>query len=183
MSQAGVVSTSVSPPDVPTQFTADDSTIGIPVGNNLNLVSRISFDDDDDFIRTTADPNGSENFLIEVTNRFVDTLTTTDATTTPLNTFSFNMQGTYQIETYIVAYNVTDNIGACYRVFAGILTDGVAVATKISTEDKIVNEQSGMENCEVTVSTSGNDVLIQVTGLAGKTINWKSNGSYISVGA
>ena len=100
------------PPSVPLQFTADDATVAVPATNDLNLLSRISFDDDDDFIRTTVDPNGSNNFYIEVTNRFVDTITTTDATPTNLNVFSFNMHGTYQIETNVVAYKVTDNLGA-----------------------------------------------------------------------
>lgn len=128
----------------------------------------------------------SQFFLGEDTSSdplpFADTATTTDATPTTITTLALTAAGTYSIEAKIAAYNTTDGTGAGYKIFTTAVSDG-ATAIKLGTEDKITNEQSGMTACDVSVTTSGANVLIQVTGIAGKTINWSCVGSYVFVGA
>lgn len=170
------------PPIIPTQFTADDASIAIPAANNLNIFSRDTSDNNDNGIQTTADPNLSDNLYVELTNRITGIVTTLDATPTTIITFPLGaVPGGFFINGDVVAFDVTDVAGGSYSFVSGIRTTGAA-GIEIGTEFKDVLEEAAMMTADFTVSVSGNDLIISVIGIAGKTINWNCYLTYRFVG-
>jgi hypothetical protein len=177
------------PPTVATSYTTDvldNTTSGpgtsIPASNILQLLGRETNQNNNNGIRTDADPNNGNVVYTELTNRVSGSVTTTDATVTTIISFTLPTTGNYSFDLNIAAYNTTDTLGAAYSMFVGFISVAGA-ATKLNLEDKIVNEQAGMTACNATATTSGNNILIQVTGIAAKTINWRAVGTYTFVGA
>lgn len=174
MSQAGVLNLAAGPvpPAVPTQFTADDATIGIPVANNLNLFSRDTTDNNDNGIQTTADPNGSANYYVEVTNRTTGTTTTANATPTTVITFPLGATpGVYYFTGQLVAFDTTDTAGAAYSFESAVRTTGAA-GIEIASEDKTIFEEAAMTAADFAFSVSANNATLEVTGIIAKSINW-----------
>ena len=166
------------PPTVPTQFTADDGNTAIPSANNLNIFSRDTGDDQFDGIRTTVDPNNSSNFYIELTNRVRGNVTTTDATTTPIIIDVLSATpGVYEITGSVIGYNTTDSLGVSFAVNSGIRSTG-ASSVEIGTEITSNFKELGMINTSTTVTVAGNNIVVNVIGLAGKTINWDALFTY-----
>lgn len=77
----------------------------------------------------------------------------------------------YFIEGYIVAFDTTDVAGGSYSFVSGCRTTGVA-GIEIGTEFKDVLEEAAMMTADFNVSVSGNNFIITVIGIAGKTIDW-----------
>jgi len=160
------------PPSVPTQFTADDATIGVPTGNNLNVLSRDTTDNNDNGIQTTADPNGSANFYIELTNRTTGIVTTTNATPTIVITFPLGATpGVYYFTGQLVAFDTTDTAGAAYSFESAVRTTGAA-GIEIASEDKTIFEEAAMTTADFAFSVSANNAILEVTGIIAKSINW-----------
>jgi len=164
-------------PSIPTQFTADDGTIAVPVANNLNIFSNDTTANNANGIRTTVIADGSDNFYVEITNRLQGTVTTVGAVTSAVVTFTPTVIGTYAIEARIAAYNTTGSLGAGYSVFGTIRFDGVN-SNLCGTPDKIVNEEGAMSSANVTMTVSGANVLINGVGYAAQTIKWSAVGLY-----
>ena len=177
MSQAGItkVTSGSLPPSVPTSFTADDATVAVPVANNLNVFSEDTTDNNDNGIQTTA---AGDTLTIQITNRATGTLTTTDATSTTALTFALGATpGVYFFEGNVVAFDLTDTAGGAYSFVSGFRTTG-ASAIEISTEFKDVFEEAAMATADFTISASGNNLIIQVQGIIGKTIDWNVTLTY-----
>lgn len=170
------------PPAVPEQFTADDATIGIPVANNLNLLSRDTTENNNNGIQTTADPNLSDDFYVEITNRLQGSVTTVGAVTSPMITFTPTSVGTYTIECRISGYNTTSLLGAGYSLFGSVRFDGVN-SNLCGTVDRIINEEGAMSSANTTFTVSGANILINGVGYAAQTINWIAVCLYTYVGA
>jgi len=170
------------PPSVPEQFTADDGNIGIPVANNYNILSRETTDNNLQGIQTTVDPNGSDNHYIELTNRISGFISTNDATPTTIVTFPLGATpGVYSFQGSLEAFNTTDIAGAAYTWTAGVRTTGAA-GIQIGTEFKDVFEEAAMSTADFDVSVSGNNLIIQVVGIAAKAIDWRALVTYRFVG-
>jgi hypothetical protein len=133
-----------------------------------------------------GDPPGTgatNEVTIYLTNRNRGAVTTTDATPTTLISESLgSVAGTYFIEATIVAYNITDGIGASYGVSGAARTDGLGNGTEIASEEKEIFEDAGMATCDFNFGVSGNNAFIEIIGIAGKTINWKGLSTYLYVG-
>lgn len=186
MSQAGIISTSAGPvpPFVPTSFVTQNGT-AVPAANVLIVDGFDSTENNDNGIITKGGVagTGTANELdVVITNRVQGAVTTADATPTTIVSFTLPAAGVYAFDYNVASFNTTDTLGAAYSVFVGIRGNGVT-ATKVNLEDKIVNEEAGDTNCNVSVTTSGNAVLIQGTGIAGKTVKWNAVGTYVYVGA
>jgi len=176
----GVTAGSI-PPAVPMQFTADDATVGVPVANNYNILSRDTTDDNSNGIQTTVDPNGSDSHYIELTNRVQGTATTVGASTGDIITFTPSVVGTYAFEFRIAAYNTTSSLGAGASVFGAIRFDGVN--TNIcDLFDEINNDEGAMSGTDLAVVASGASMILRATGYAAQTINWGAVGLYTFVG-
>lgn len=170
------------PPGVPTQFTADDATIAIPAANNLNVFSRDTTDNNVNGVQTTADPNGSDNLYVELTNRVQGIASTSGAATAAIITFTPTVVGTYSFEFRIAVYNETSLLGAGYSLFGAIRFDGVN-SNICDIFDEIVNEEGTMTNLDIAVAVAGANVLVNGTGYLGQEINWAGVGLYTFIGA
>ncbi len=80
----------------------------------------------------------------------------------------------------MAAFDATDVAGAAYHIDAGARTDGASV-TIFPDPDFVDNEEAAMAPSDINILASANNVIIQVTGIAGKTIRWSATLTYIQV--
>lgn len=124
-------------------------------------------------ITIVGDP--STNTLTANLNNYSNqTVTTTNAT--PNNTIVLPLgstPGVYTLDVNVSAFNVTDTLGAGFSVFSSVRTTGSA-AVLIDNSDLISNTEGDMSGTNCTVQVTGNDAVIQLTGLASKTIDWRA---------
>jgi hypothetical protein len=133
----------------------------------------------DDGIFWKPDAGGAEVDLTANSGENVDTVTTTDGTVTTITTISTSTDITYFINARLASRR-TDagsesggyELKASYRNNSGTLT-------QIGSDDKLSQEDTNPWNIETSIS--GTDVLVRVTGQAGKTINWKCSWVTVSV--
>lgn len=174
MSQFFSINTGNLPPAVPTSFTTDlnDTTIvaadiPAPLGTAIPAanVLRVSGDDG---IKTVATPNAAGN---NYTVRFVRGRTTTSgAATSNLITQSVLSNTTMTIQIIISGFgNNNDGVG-----FYGtaVVKNVAGIASLINTTDIIKNSDASLAGTNVTVTTSGSDLLVNVVGVAGVDIQW-----------
>lgn len=181
MSEFHIVSTfAPPPPTVPTSFVTDVGTV-IPSFNVVNINGGQTSTNVNNGIRVIANPNLSNNEVVQLTNRFQGSTTTVGATTSAFITFTPTIIGTYAIECRIAAYNSTSLIGAGYSLFGSIRFDGVN-SNLCGTPDKIENEEGTMISANTTLTISGATVSINGVGYAGQTIDWSAVALYTFVG-
>ena len=170
------------PPSVILMINTDVDGPAVAVDNELDLFGRDTNTNNDNGIQTANDPDGSDIVYVELTNRNTATVTTTDATPTTLLTIPLGAgDGTYLGEGNLVVYNVTSDLSAGYT-FVGVARSSAGVSTEIGFELKNIWEEGAMSGCDFSVSTSGNNIVITVTGLAGATLNWSGLNTYRYVG-
>lgn len=177
------------PPTVPTSFTTDvrDNTTNspgnaTPSANVIQILGRDTSQNNDNGIRTDADPNNGNIVYVELTNRVTGAVTTTDATTTTIISLNLGSNpGVFIAQGDLTAYNLTDIAGASYTFEGAMRTTGAA-AVEIGVEGKNVFEEVAMAAADFTISASGNNLIVQVTGIAGKTIDWNAFFTYRFVG-
>ena len=182
MSQAGIINTSTGPvpPTVPTTFVTDVNSPAVPALNILNVLGNDTTANNVNGIQTDGS-SGSNTLTIQLTNRVQGTVTTTDATLTTIITFPLSASTTvYGVNGLIVARDITDSAGGFYAFDSSVRTDG-AIATEIGTEYNTQLEDVVMEPSDIFVVVSGNNLILQVQGLVGKTINWYAKFEYIQV--
>lgn len=167
------------PPSVATSYVTDENSPAVPAANILNVIGGQTSEDADDGIQTDGS-SGSNTLTIQLTNRIQGGVQTNDATPTTASTFTMADIGTYIFEMKGSAYNETDGLGAGYSLFGTARFDGTN-SFLVGTPDKIVNEEVGMALCDFNMIVAGAGsglVSFQVTGLAGKVIDWCSVGLY-----
>lgn len=181
MSEYHIASQSAPPPpEVPTDFVTDSGT-AIPAANILNVNGGSTSVNDNDGIRVIANPDLSNNELIQLTNRLYGTATTVGAGTADIITFAPSVIGVYSLECRIAAYNTTTPLGSGYSLFGAIRFDGVN-SNVCDTFDEIVNEEGAMAGVDIAVVVSGANIIVRATGYAGQTINWSAVSLYTFVG-
>lgn len=169
-----------SSPAVPTSFVTDDGT-AIPVANTLNLLARDTTDNDVDGIRTKADPAGSDNLYVELTNRVYGTASVTGAVTGDLITYDLGASAAvYRFHLHIAGRDTATGDGVGYSIFGSIRTDG-ATATVIDTAFQDADEDASLNAAQISFIASGNNIVLRVTGVAGQTISYAAYGYYIVV--
>ena len=184
MSQFFVQGTSSSgplPPNVPTSFVTDSGTV-IPAANVVNINGGSTPNNVANGIQVIANPTGSNNEVVQLTNRITGSATTTDGTT-PMILYSFPLgavAGTYLFTQNVVAYNKTAGLGAVYVGFRGIRTNGGA-GFLINSNIALEGEEGLFSLAEVVNGIAGNNATLTVTGLAGQTIDWYTVTTYILV--
>jgi hypothetical protein len=167
------------PPSVPTEFVADDSTIAVPAGNILNVLSRDNGINNLNGIQTTANPNLSNNLYVQLTNRVHGTTTTVGAVTSNAITFPLGATpGTFFLTFTVAVFNASTPAGAGYETYTTIRTDGTT-ATVIGDTDSITHEDPVLVASNAQVVVSGNNVIFQVTGVAGLSVDWTVVGTYL----
>lgn len=170
MSQAGIISVSTTPlpPEVPLQFNTDS-------GNAVPAVNVITFTTNDS---TTNFDNGITNsgagstVTHTLTNRGTGTVATTDPTLTTIFTLPAGATpGVYYVYGNIQAFNSTTPAGASFSFTGGFRTTGAAV-TELGTEFHDTFQETALSASDIFLTASGNNILLQVQGVAGLNVNW-----------
>lgn len=168
------------PPSVPTMFVTDDGTAN-PLVNTLNVNGVESDEINPNGILTRANPDLSNNLEIVLTNRVSGVGSTNSATPLTIAILALGATpGVYNFDIQVAGYDVTDTAACGYFISGSIRTTGLA-AVVVGTPDKITNEEAATIACDANLVVSGNSALVQVTGIAGKNINWRALAQYIFV--
>lgn len=82
--------------------------------------------------------------------------------------------GTYRLIYQVAAYNNTDaGSGSGYQLEGTVVTDGLGTITTVGSPARIMNGDAAVFDVSlVDVVVSGGDIILQVTGVAAKTIQW-----------
>lgn len=166
------------PPHVATSY-VEDSGSAVPSANILNILTNETNVNNDHGILSTGSGN---TVTIYLTNRITGAVTTTDAT--PTNVVSVSLgatPGTYVVEGSLIAYDVTDAAGGAYTYVGAAVTNGIT-GVEINSEIRNIFEQAALTTADFSFSVSGNNALVTVTGIAGKTIDWSCLFVYRFVG-
>lgn len=168
------------PPAVPTSFVTDVNSPAIPALNILNEVGGTTSTNNNNGIQTDGS-SGSNTLTIQLTNRVPGSVTTANSTPTTLSTFALGVTpGVYNFDIQVAGYDITDTAGVGYFISGSVRTTGAA-AVLVGTPDKITNEEASTTACDANLIVSGNNAIVQVTGINAKTINWRSLSQYIFV--
>lgn len=161
------------PPAVATSYVTDVNSPAIPIANILDVFGSDTSTNNDNGLQTDGS-SGSNILTVQLTNRQTGTVTTTNATLTTIITFSLGATpGTFYLFGNIQAFNSSGPAGGAYSFSGGYRTDG-ATATEIATEFHDQFEDVALVTTDIFLNTSGNNVLVQVQGVAATTINWNS---------
>lgn len=169
------------PPSVATTYVTDVNSPAIPAANILNVLGNDTTINNANGIQTDGS-SGSNTLTIQLTNRLQGTTTTVGAVNGNTVTFALGATpGTYAIEARIAGFESTTPAGVGYSLFGSVRTDG-ATATIVGTVDRINNEEAALVAASATMVASGNNLIIQVLGVVGLTINWSTVALYTFVG-
>lgn len=161
---------SIVPPEVPTEFDTDlqDLTVGaaptaegsvIPQSHKIRIAG-------DNGIKSVETSNAGDLQL-----RFIrGSTTTTGAVTETAITQPILTNATLTIQIIVAGYS-TDNLGIGAYGTAVVKNVGGTLSL-INTVDLIVNADTGLTAANITVTTSGTNLLVNVVGVSGKTIAW-----------
>lgn len=167
------------PPSVPTSFVTDDGT-AIPAANVLNVLGNTTTGDGDG-LETIANPNLGDNIEIVLTNYLVGTGTSTNASVVDLVTLPLAATAaSYRFRFDVTGRETTTGATVGYTFFASAKTTGLA-ATIVSTPFVDNDEDASVVTAQIDMVSSGNSVILQVTGVAALTIAYKAVGTYVVV--
>lgn len=167
------------PPTIPTSFQTQDGT-AVPAANILIVNAYDTTQNNDNGIETKGgvaggDPPGAgatNEVDVYLTNRKTGTITTADATLTTILTFSLGaVAGTFYVYGNVQGFNASTPAGGAYSFSGGYRTDG-ATATELGIEIHDEFEDAALVTADIFLSASGNNVIVQVQGVAGLSINW-----------
>lgn len=169
------------PPTVATSYVTDVNSPAIPAANVLDVLGGQTTVNNLNGIRTDGSSGGNV-LTVQLTNRVQGVISTNDATPTNAITFPLGATpGVYTLDGLISAFDTTDTAGAGYFFSSSIRTTGAA-GIEIGTEFTSEFEEVAMEPSDVAVLISGNNLLIQVTGIAAKAIDWLAQFTYTFIG-
>ena len=183
MSQAGHLSVA-SNPNVATSFTTDTGT-AVPALNILNVTALDVTDNNVNGIQTrggVSTVGGATNDLeVQLTNRLQGTASVAGAVTGDIITFGLGgTAAVYRFEFDVAGIDTATGDGVGYSVDASARTDG-ATATIIQTPNIDADEDASLTAALIDMVASGNNIILQPTGVAGQTINYSAIGLYVVV--
>jgi hypothetical protein len=148
--------------------------VGADAGLNINIVGGIG-------ILVTGNP-ATHTLTITDDDLVQGDVTTLNAVPTTCITFPMGaVPGAYVITGRLAAYNVTDVAGGGYSFSGAYRTTGVA-GTEIASQSGFIFEEAAMVAAGFDLFSTGNNIILQVTGIALKTINWSGEFEYQFVG-
>jgi len=184
VSQAGIISTTAGPvpPAVPTSFQTDVNSPSVPIANLEKVFGGSSTVNNNNGIQTDGS-SGSNTLTVQLTNRASATVTTLNATPTTLITFPLGATpGVFVFTIDVAAFDSTDVAGAGFTFWGTVRTTGAA-ATLCGTPDKVDNIEGSIAATTIdsNLIVSANNAIVQVTGIAAKTIDWRAVLTYVFV--
>lgn len=187
MSQIYVPTTS-STPSIPTSFTVDYEQAGavftapgtvVPSGNNVNINGAFTDFDNANGIQTVADPNNSKFMLVELTNRFSDTIVCPALSITTLLSFDLGLNPSgYRFNFDIIGIDtVADsvcgyNLQSTFKTLAG-------VAALVQTP--YIDADEDVPGNLVSMSSSLSNAVLSFTNSTANTWSVKFVGTYVVI--
>ena len=167
MSQAGLINSSGTPV-VQTVYDEDTGT-ATPSANVLNISGG-----------TGIVTSGLGNTVtITQQNAFTGTSSTTGAVTSNVVTIPLGTTpGVYVFDIRAAGFDAVDALGVGYTLVGAVRTTGAAaVLIPGQTLDEF-EENATIDPATIAITVSANNAIIQVTGVALLTIDWKVFGTY-----
>lgn len=168
------LSAAASTPAIPTSFVTDSGT-ATPAANVLNVVADQTTDNNDNGV--TTEGSGS-TLTVLLTNRLQSTVTTLGATTANIITLDLGAtDAVYRFSFEVVGRDESNGDAIGYTVKATFKTDG-ATASRIDSVYQDKDDDSALAAASIDMVASGNNAVLQVTGIAGKNISHGVVGYY-----
>ncbi len=171
------------PPSVPTSFVTDVNSPAVPAANILDVFGGFTSTNNINLIQTDGSSGGNV-LTIQLTNIAQGFAGTNDGATHTIITFPLGATpGTYKFNGNVEAYDTTDLAGAAFEYQAAVRTTGAAgnfIGGSVIYEDAF--KEVAMATADINVTIVGNNLLVQVIGIAGKNIDWRAILTYRFVG-
>lgn len=118
------------------------------------------------------------NGFVSLADSLYDEGQTIGAVTDDVITFNLGATpGTFALEGRVAGFEATTPAGAAFQVFATVRTNGTT-ATLVGIPDIVSNTEAAVNTSLADVIVSGNNAIIQVTGVALLTIDWSADLDY-----
>lgn len=175
------VTTGSLPPSVPTSFVTQDGT-AVPAANILIVNAIDSPENNSNGIITKGGVvgTGTANELdIVLTNRQTASLTTPGNTPTTLLSFATSATaGVYDTDFIIIAFASSVSDGASFHISGTVISDGLGGLAVLGTPSISCEGSAAYNTSMVNVTTSGGNIILEVTGTAAKSISWTALMTY-----
>ena len=113
----------------------------------------------------------TKKMLDDITISATDTVQTTDATQTTLDSFTLTDENTYHVEALVTAVQSTGAERASYHIACTVYRTGAGSATLQGSVTTIHGNESDA-NLDCTFTVNSNDLRLSVTGIAAETWEW-----------
>jgi hypothetical protein len=175
MSQIAMIASPGSvKPDIETITGDVGGAVSVDAAFNINLVGGIGID-------VVGNP-ATNTLTISDDDLVQGDISTADAVPTTCISFPLGANpGTYVLDGRLTGFNVTDIAGGSYFFSAGVRTTGIA-AILIGTNFGTIFEEVNMMPADFDITVVGNNLVLEVTGVIGKSINWSAEFEYQFVG-
>jgi hypothetical protein len=127
----------------------------------------------------SVNAQGSTLYLKKSDNKLLyygrtGTVTTTDATPTNIDLMTISSNEGGVIEVIVVGYSTTDSSVVTGSKIVRYVKKGGTLTLGTATAVLAVAADTGISTATFAFAASSNNIVVQVTGVAGKTIKWKA---------
>lgn len=146
-------------------------------GGNVLLVPGVGVNSGTNGVITMKQSNASRSDGINIFPS--KEVSTTDATQTTAMSLTLEDENTYHVEALVTAVQSTGANRASYRLAGTVYRTGGGSATLQGTVTAVHSQESDA-NWDATLTVSGNDLRVSVTGVASTTIRWVASMQYLN---